>query len=98
MTPLWDKSIKENTELMQKCDGYEKEMQFIAANAHKNETKGLNVEKVVEVILQADKVKNPKLTYLIGKDAKFAHIFSMLPQGLVNKLVKLGLKLRMNRV
>ena len=50
VTPLWDKSIKENTALMDNCEGYEKEMNFIAKNAQKNETKGLSVEKVVDVI------------------------------------------------
>lgn len=98
VTPLWDKSIKENTEAMYNCDGYEKEMEFIAANAHKNETKGLNVDKVVDVILQAINSKRPKLTYLVGRDACFAHVVSKLPQKLVNALVKFGLRLRMKRV
>ena len=98
VTPLWDKSIKENTNAMFNCEGYEDEMSFIEANARKNETKGLNVEKVVEVILAADKAKNPKLTYLVGKDACFAYIMSKLPQVLINRLVKLGLILRMKRI
>ncbi len=98
VTPLWDKSIKENTEAMFNCEGYEEEMRFIEANARKNETKGLNVEKVAEIILAADRAKNPKPSYLIGTDAHFAYIVSKLPQVFINKLVKLGLKLRMNRV
>lgn len=97
-TPLWDKSIKENTEAMSNCSGFEKEMEFIANNARKNETKGLSVEKVVEIIIKADKAKKPKLSYLVGKDAKFASILSKLPQGLVNKIVKFGLKSRMTKV
>lgn len=95
VTPLWEKSIQENTKLMKNCEGYEKEMSFIAANAKKNETKGLSVEKVVETILTADSKNNPKLTYTIGKDAFFAHIISKLPQKIINILVKIGLKVRM---
>lgn len=94
VTPLWEKSIKENTAFMEHCNGYEKEMEFIANNARKNETKGLSVDKVVNVILKADKSKNPKLSYTVGKDAFCANLISKLPQYLVNKLVKFGLKIR----
>ena len=80
---------------MESCIGYEKEMEFIANNARKNETKGLDVNKVVETILRADKAKNPKLSYTVGKDALGAYLISKLPQKIINKLVKLGLKIRM---
>jgi len=94
-TPLWGKSIKENSASMQYCEGYEKEMDFIAKNAIKNEEKGLSVNKVVDVILKADKAKKPKLSYTVGKDALGAYWVSKLPQFLINYLVKLGLKVRM---
>lgn len=97
VTPLWEKSIKENTDAMQNCVGYEKEMAFIASNARKNETKGLDVDKVVKTILIADLAKKPRLTYTVGTDAFFAHMISKLPQRIINKLVKLGLKLRMKK-
>ena len=97
-TPLWDKSIKENTEAMSNCVGFEEEMDFIAKNARKNETKGLCVEKVVEIIIKADKLKNPKLSYLVGKDAYIASVLSKLPQVFVNKIIKFGLKARMKRI
>ena len=96
-TPLWEKSIKENTHAMSHCEGYEKEMNYVANNARKNEIKGLNVEKVVEVILKADSLKNPKLSYTVGRDAFFASQISKLPQNLVNKLIKLGIKIRMGK-
>ena len=96
-TPLWDKSIKENIKSLELCDGYEREMEFIAANARKNEHKGLNVEKVISTILKADSAKNPKLTYTVGKDAFFAHFISKLPQGVINQLIKLGMKIRMSK-
>ena len=94
-TPLWEKSIRENTESMRFCGEYEKEMEFIARNAKKNESKGLDADKVVEVILKADASKNPRLTYTVGKDAFCAHMVSKLPQKLINSLIKFGLKMRM---
>ena len=69
---------------------------FIASNARKNEEKGLSVDKVVKLILKVDKTKNPKLSYTVGKDAFGAYLLSKLPQNLINKLVKFGLKVRMN--
>lgn len=97
VTPLWEKSIKENTEAMVNCEGYEREMEFISNNAKKNETKGLSVNKVVNAILKADRVKNPKLSYLVGRDAAFAQVFSRFPQRFINTLVKFGLKYRMSK-
>ena len=72
-------------------------MKYVSANARKNEEKGLSVEKVVEVILRADKSKTPKLSYTVGKDAFCALLISKLPQCLINKLVKLGIKIRMGK-
>lgn len=96
-TPLWGKSIKENSASLINCEGYEKEMEYVSANARKNEEKGLSVEKVVETILKADNARNPKLSYTVGKDAFCAHLISKLPQCLINKLVKLGIKIRMGK-
>ena len=96
-TPLWDKSVKENAGSLTNCEGYEKEMEFMIANAKRNEEKGLSVEEVVKTILIADNADNPKLTYTVGKDAFSARIFSKLPQFLINKLIKLGLKIRINK-
>jgi len=96
-TPLWGKSIDENSKYLKDCEGYEKEMTFVMENAQKNETKGLSVEKVVETILKADKLKNPKLSYTVGKDAFVAQMISKLPQNIINSLVKFGLKTRMKK-
>ena len=95
VTPLWEKSIKENFASLENCQGYEKEMDFLSRNAQKNETKGLNVSKVVELILKVDRAKKPKPSYTIGKDAFFAKQIAKLPQNIINILVKAGLKLRM---
>ena len=93
-TPLWGKSIAENSKYFDNCKGYEEEMRFMIANAQKNEKKGLPVNKVVDVILKADKAKNPKLSYTVGCDAFVASLISKLPQSWQNKLVKWGLKSR----
>lgn len=97
VTPLWAKSIEKNIKNVDIASGYEKEMQFILNNAKKNETSGLEVQKVVDLIVKIDSLKNPKLSYTIGKDAKFAQILSFLPQNIINKIVKLGLRIRMGK-
>lgn len=94
-TPLWGKSINENSKYFDNCQGYEQEMKFMIANAQKNGSKGLAVDKVVDVILKADSARKPKLSYTVGHDAFMASLFAKLPQGFVNKLVKFGLKKRM---
>ena len=95
-TPLWEKSVDENAASIKEDLSYEKELKFMEQNALKNRTKGLDVQKVVEVVLKADRLKNPKSSYTVGFDAKFAQILSKLPQDLLNKLVKVGLKARLN--
>lgn len=94
-TPLWGKSIEANMKYFDQCQGYEKEMEFMVENARRNEEKGLGINEVVNVILHADSIENPKLSYTVGKDALYAKLVSKLPQNIINKLVKLGLKLRM---
>lgn len=93
-TPLWNKSIEENSKYLNSCQGYEDEMQCIISNAYKNASKGLDVAKVVKVILEADSTKHPALSYTVGKDAMIASIVSKLPQCIINKFVQLGLKMR----
>ena len=94
-TPLWEKSIDANSKYLKNCAGYEKEMEFMIKNAQKNETEGLGVNDVVKVILKADSAKNPHLSYTVGKDAFCAKWLSRLPQSVVNRLIKFGLKIRM---
>ena len=93
-TPLWDKSIKENSKYFKRYGEYAAEMEYVIANAEKNGKQGLPISKVVDVILKADTVKNPKLSYVVGYDALIASIISKLPQAWVNKMVKLGIKLK----
>lgn len=94
-TPIWKKSVESNEKTLNNCEGYEKELDFIRSNALKNSDKGLQVEKAALAIKKIIEKKNPKSSYTLGRDAKFAHILSYLPQDVINKLVKLGLKSRM---
>ena len=95
VTPLWEKSIKENSKYTERYSEYDKEMQFIMQNARKNETNGLSVEKVVDTIIKADSAVKPKLSYTVGNDAFFAMLISKLPQNIINKFIRFGLKTRM---
>ena len=97
-TPLWDKSVELNKDAINNCTGYDKEMKFMVANAHKNGIKGLSVNKVVDLILKIDKMDRPKPSYTVGFDAKVAEIVSKLPQGLINKLIKQGIKAKISAV
>ena len=85
-TPIWEKSVNSNLEYLENCDGYEKELEFVKNNALKNTKKGLPVSRVADLILKVDALRNPKSSYTVGKDAKFAQILSLLPQGAVNKI------------
>jgi len=96
-TPIWKKSVDNNEKLLNNCSGYEKEMNFMKNNALKNTNKGLNAEKVAQFIKKVAYKNNPKPSYTIGNDATFAQILSFLPQNIINKLVKFGLKARINK-
>lgn len=96
-TPIWDKSIhaaQKNLENL--CEAgrekYEKELLLLAESASKNNEKGLAPEAVADLAVHVLKVKNPKLSYTIGSDAKMAELFSKFPQSWVNFLIKKGLE------
>lgn len=93
-TPLWTKSVSKNEKLLSNCIGYEKEMEFMKLNALKNSEKGLDVSKVANLVYKVANMKNPRASYTIGFDAKFAQILSLFPQDIINNLVKLGMKAR----
>lgn len=95
-TPIWEKSVNANLEYLENCDGYEKELEFVKNNALKNTKKGLPASKVADLIVKIDSLKSPKSSYTVGNDAKFAQILSLLPQGLINKIIKFGMKYRMD--
>lgn len=90
-TPLWGKSVELNRDSIEHDKAYTKEMEFLAANALKNEKKGLPVNKVVDLIIRVDKMQNPKSSYTVGRDAFFAELVSKLSFTGINKLMKFGL-------
>ena len=92
-TPLWSKSIENNRENL-KNDNFNAAHNYLIQNALKNEKKGLNVKKVVNIVLKADSAKKPKASYTVGYDAIFVKIASRLPQNILNKIIKLGLKIK----
>jgi len=93
-TPLWDKSIEINKNAIKNCENHEKEMKFLVENARKNGKNGLKPDKVVDLILKIIENKNPKPSYTVGIDAKLAEQFSKLPFSWQNKIVKVGMKMR----
>ena len=95
-TPLWGKSVELNKNSIEKCKEYEKEMQYMIANAKKNETNGLDVHKVTDLIVKIDGMENPKSSYTVGKDAFFAKFISKLPQDWLNKMIRYGIKAKVS--
>lgn len=93
-TPLWGKSIDENSKYFDNYGDYSSEMKYLISNAQKNAKNGLPVSKVVNVILKADRLKNPKISYTVGLDAFFARMISKLPQSWINGIIKLGMKIK----
>ena len=93
-TPIWKTSVDNNLDNIENCSDYP-ELEYVKDNALKNEAKGLNVEKVVNLVEKVDKLKHPNSSYTIGNDAEFARILSYLPQKFINNLIKFGLKLKL---
>ena len=91
-TPIWSKSIKENSESLENNKGFESETKYLVKNAMKNETQGMPVAKIVDFVYKIDSAKNAKTSYTVGFDAKATEIFSHLPQGFINFVIKQKLK------
>lgn len=91
-TPLWDKSIEVNKDILGDNTKYKQELEFLMQNAKKNNTRGLKAEAVVNFILKIEALKNPKSSYTIGLDAKMTEIISHLPQDWINFIIKKTLK------
>lgn len=96
-TPLWEKSIKINKPEINNSKGYEKEMEYMVSNAKDNQKNGLNVKKVVDLIVKIINSENPKPSYTVGVDAKMAELFSKLPQGWINYFIRNGMKIKFNK-
>ena len=91
-TPLWSKSVKENSETINNSVDYKNESEYLKNNALDNEKHGLSVNKVVKTVVKADKLKNPKPSYCVGIDSIGASFVSVLPQSVQNKIINFKLK------
>lgn len=97
-TPLWEKAIEMNKEVAQENLKYEREMNFLMQNAEKNKNKGLEAKAVADFVVKIEALENPKPSYTIGQDAKWAEILSHFPQAWINWIVKTSLKERINKL
>jgi len=94
MTPLWEKSIATNLNVLNENGKYQKESEMLIKNAQKNTKRGLTAQEVADFIVKIEGLENPKPSYTIGKDAKLAEIFSHLPQVWINWVIKKAIKQR----
>lgn len=95
-TPLWKKSVDANQIILQNCSGYDKELKFLKENALKNSHRGLKVETVAKFIRWIDSNKYNLSSYVIGWDALLAAILSILPQDLINLIIRYGMQCKLD--
>ena len=100
-TKIWKKSIDVNKRVMEglpekSVEKYRREFEYLVKNAEKNKDKGLEPEKVADLILKVLCLRNPKPSYTVGRDARAADIFSKLPLCVTNFFTKYILKKRMD--
>lgn len=96
-TPIWNKSIKKAHENLETINDaakakYFKEMSFLERNAFENNSKGIEIYRVVDKILDVINKKNPKSSYNVGVKACLVEFFSKLPQCITNFVIKRKLK------
>ena len=97
-TPLWDKSIANNQDSLNDNEKYEKEFEFLAKNAEKNNSKGMEAQDVANIIVKIESLEKPKSSYSIGRDAIWAERLSHLPQDWINFIVQKSFKERCNKI
>lgn len=96
-TPIWNKSIKKAHENMENINDaakakYFKELSYLERNAFENNTKGIEIYKVVDKILEVINKKNPKSTYNVGFKSNLFDLFNKLPQWIINFIIRIKLK------
>lgn len=97
-TKFWEASIENNKNTFEDVkEKYKLEKEFLVENANRNSLHATNPIYVAKKIAQIVELKNPKPVYNIGLDAKIVKLTRFLPQGLVNNLIKLILKIRIKR-
>lgn len=94
-TKFWENSIELNKKsLDNQNSNFKKEKEFLEKNAEKNSLKAANPFAVAKKIASIVELKNPKLIYNIGCDAKIAKLSRFLPQSVINSIIKFVLKRR----
>jgi len=96
-TPLWEKSIENNKDILENNEKYEKEANFLVLNAKKSSKNGLEPQVVADFIVNVEGLEKPKSSYTIGNDAKWASRLALLPQDWINFLVKTSFRERMKK-
>lgn len=95
-TPIWNKSVKKAKEYFSELNEnaqskYSQELAFLEKNALENNQKGIQISKVVSLVIKVINLKNPKPSYCVGKSAVIADMISRLPLSFINFLVRLKL-------
>lgn len=98
-TKIWDKSIDACKKIIEDMpekfkEKYRSENEFLVKNAEKNNNKGLEPREIAELVHKVLTVKNPKLSYSIGLDAKMTELYSKLPLCVINFCAKKVMKKR----
>lgn len=97
-TKFWDSSITENKENFENFPSeYEEIGKFLVKNAKNNSNRGLYPKQVSDLIYKVINLKNPKHSYLIGKDAYFTAFISNFKSRTLFKLINLFLNFRTKR-
>lgn len=103
ITPFWNKSVSSNVPVFDKASErikqkYEKEMKFLAENAHANNYRGSLPIDVAQTIFRAVESRKPKSSYTVGIDSAFTMFVSkFLPQDIINKIVRYFMKKRIEK-
>ena len=95
-TKFWESSIELNRGNFEKTK-FTNEKEFLVKNANKNSLYAKNPIYVAKKIAHIVQLKNPKLVYNIGFDAKIAKLSRFLPQKFINELIKFILNKRVRK-
>ncbi len=88
-TKFWKYCVNENKANFSAFkDDYKQIGEFLKNNALKNSSKGISAEKVSNLIYKILYSKNPKSSYTIGQDSKFANIASFFKGRLLFGIIR----------
>jgi len=93
VTPIWDKAEQMGTSQYHQTEFFQAGMKA-QRFAIRNGRKGLPVEKVSKVILQALTTSNPRVRYLVAPNALIYQVMSILPKHFVDYVIAKTLGLR----